>query len=212
VHRVTVTDWIGMRVASVAAATVAMVLASPIATAADGICIVCSEPSATYRCVVDDAAAAGSAAERAGQFVCISEIAQRNRHGICWVRRDLVGGCDAPEQRVSVRAAIPVLPAAPGAAAPSVTAPKPVIDVPGRDASTPIVPAGAGVPQTMEEVAKRTAAASSRSLEQANTTVKSSVTTAGDAIKNTGSAVGSAFEQTWTCVASLFKRCGTSSK
>lgn len=180
-------------------AVLAGLIAAP---AAAQVCVACNEPSAAYRCVVDDPAAAGPAGERAIQFVCVTELARRFGHGTCWVRRDLVPGCDAGEQRVSIGAALagppPPLPPAPGADAPSSVAGADPAAKPAPLAppAAPKPPPDPGVPQTMEEVARRTAASSGRELEKA-----------GSALKKTGQAVGDVFDLTVTCITSLFQKC-----
>jgi hypothetical protein len=146
------------------------------------VCVACNEPSAAYRCVIEDPAAAGQAGERALQFVCITELARRFGHGTCWVRRDLVPGCDANEQRVSVGAVLAGTPLPPAPLSEAPAAPKAPVDP--------------GVPQTMEEVARRTAQGSSEELKKA-----------GNALKKTGETVGDVFQAAVTCIVSLFQRC-----
>lgn len=168
-------------------------LAAP--PAAAQVCVACNEPSAAYRCVIEDPAAAGHGGERALQFVCITELARRFGHGTCWVRRDLVPGCDANEQRVSIGAALAGTPLLP---APLSEAPAPPGAPPsaGSPAAVQKAPADPGVPQTIEEVARRTAQGSSEELKKA-----------GNVLKKTGETVGDVFQATVTCITSLFQRC-----
>lgn len=180
---------------------------------AQGACVVCSEPAAIYRCLAEDATGAGvQDGDRAAQLLCITELARRNGHGSCLIRRDMTSGCDAPQQRVSIPAGVGG--SAPGVATASQPsspdgAPKPVAADPvARPADAPLPPANPDVPKTMVEVARKTADASDRELNKAGTAVTSSVKTAGDGLNKTGKAIGNAVSATFGCIVSLFKRCG----
>ena len=187
--------------ARVAAIATASVLLGAGAANAQNTCVVCSEPPAVYRCVADDgAASAGN--DRAAQLVCITELARRNGHATCSVRRDS-GTCDAPEQRVSLGAANPGPPPVAAIAPPQATQPAKTIALP-TVVDAPPPPANPAVPQTMEEVARRTAVASDRELGKAGTAVKDTVNSAGDTLKKTGKTVGTGF----TCLFTLFTKCG----
>lgn len=167
-----------------------------------GLCVVCSEPSASYSCVI---AEAGDpyllrGGERAVQFVCVTELAKLGGHASCRVRRDFSTHCDAPQRVVSVKGLAEPAPAP--AAAPQGADPNA-----GGDPKTPATAGVAaqsaqqqGPPQTLEELAKRTAAGSGDALKKTGTAVV-------DGAKSAGSAVGGALQQTWTCVTSLFTSC-----
>ena len=193
-----------------ASARLAVIATAPLllgsaAASAQSTCVVCSEPPAVYRCVAGDgAASAGN--DRAAQLVCITEIARRNGHATCSVRRDS-GTCDAPEQRVSLGAANPGPPPVEAITQPQATTPAKTSALPAVvDAPPPST--NPAVPQTMQEVARRTAAASDRELGKAGTAVKDSVNSAGDSLKKTGKTVGSAVGTGFTCLFTLFTKCG----
>lgn len=170
--------------------------------AAQGICVVCSEPWAIYRCVPGGSATATAAGgERGDALACVTELARRGGHAACSVRRE-ADQCDAPERRVEMQA-----PAAGTAATSQPAAPvgapeaKPAVATPEQQAQQ-------GPPTTVEEMAKRTAAASERELDKAGSTVKRQMNSAGETLQKTGEAVGNAVGGTVTCVITLFTKCG----
>lgn len=189
-----------------------------------GICVVCAEPSASYACVVAEADEAylKRGGERAVHFVCVTELAKLGGHASCRVRRDFSAHCDAPPRVVSLKGVVEPAPA---------TAGGPPAGDPAAGAD-PKGPATAGIaaqpgqpegpPQTLEELAKRTAEGSGDALKKTGTAVVDGAKSAGSAVggaikqtgtvvvdgaKSAGSAVGGALKQTWTCVTSLFTSC-----
>lgn len=179
-------------------ATAALVLGAPesLAQPQSGICVVCSEPSASYSCVIAEAGDPNLArgGERAAHFVCVTELAKLGGHASCRVRRDFSTHCDAPQRVVSVKGLVEPAPAA--VAASGGGAPTDPSTPQGQPAPAP----PQGPPQTLEELAKRTAAESGVALKKTGTAVV-------DGAKSAGSAVGGALQQTWTCVTSLFTSC-----
>lgn len=152
------------------------------------ICVVCEEPVALYRCRAEGANPA--AAPPAGlQIICVTEIAQRGRHGRC--RVDRTRGA-APCDGIVVAVSPPPPPLTTGGVTPSAPAPQAPI--------APVQPPADRPPETMEALAKAAA-------RQSTDTVKETTTAAGRQIEKAGSAVGSAFKKSWECVSSLFSRC-----
>ena len=67
------------------------------AAAAQEYCVVCSEPSALYRCVIDGAQPQGG---QPLQMLCVTAMAKAGGHGTCTVKRGTVFDCDGPVKRV----------------------------------------------------------------------------------------------------------------
>lgn len=175
----------------------ALALQSATAAAqAPTLCVVCTEPDATYRCQADPNFP--RPAENRLNLLCITEIAHAGQHGSCSVRRTQ-SACEGPLKMVAI---VP-----PPAAAP--TPPPPAI-APPRAASIPAIPASqpppetkaaaSGPPDTVEELAKRSAAQTKEQLEAATGAV-------GNVAKKTTGAVGDAASKSWKCLSSLFKDC-----
>lgn len=139
--------------------------AAPSVAIAQEYCVACTEPSALYRCVIDDAR---PGVAQSLQVACISRIARDGGHGQCAVKRGVtVFECDGIVKRISL-AAEPVPPQA--AAAPPVVAPTPA----PAPAAAPPPPADAP-PKTVAEMAKRAKADSDRQWEKTGNFFKKSL-------------------------------------
>lgn len=138
--------------------------AAPSYAIAQEYCVACTEPSALYRCVIDDARP-GVASSL--QVACISRIARDGGHGQCAVKRGVtVFECDGIVKRISL-AAEPVQPQP--TAPPQVGAPPPA----PAPAAAP-QPAD-GPPKTVAEMAKRAKADSDRQWEKTGNFFKKSL-------------------------------------
>jgi hypothetical protein len=145
--------------------------------AAQEFCVVCSEPNALYRCVIDGARPGGS---QSLQMLCITTLARNGGHGACAVKGGTVFQCSAPVVHVpwissDGTPSVGQSPAA-GEAAP---------------VGKPEEP-----PRTVVELAKR---ANEQTAEQFKK--------AGENVKSAGQALGDATKKTWDCMLSFFTRC-----
>jgi hypothetical protein len=167
------------------------------AAAAAELCVVCSEPAATYRCSVEHAEGADQfrGADKLIQYVCISQLAKAGGHGSCKVGRDAGAPCIGEPRVVSLGGA--TLPAeTAGDGQPAATAsPPPTVDGATTGTSVPGTK-GKEPPRTLVELADRTG----KDMEQ-------SMNKAGDAVNKAGDAVGGAFKKTLGCIVSLFQQC-----
>ena len=120
---------------------------------AQTVCVVCSEPDAIYRCQADTNFARPG--DTRLNLLCITEIAHAGQHGSCSVRRQQGGTCDGPLRTVAI------VPPPAGSPPPpdAVTAPP---GAPNAERS-----ARSGPPDTVEELANRTAAQSKEQLDAA---------------------------------------------
>jgi hypothetical protein len=173
------------RLAVLAALAMACVSADR-AVAAD-VCVECAEPAATYRCIValpGDAPLA-SLTSKAAQVVCMTELAKAGGHGFCRVTQGSVGGlCNGPERVVAFSQSGGAGPATSVNAGPSVGSP----DGARAEESQP--------PQTLADLAKKTAQSSTDEIKKA-----------GQAIKNSADSVGSKIGSAIKCVVTLFLSC-----
>jgi hypothetical protein len=174
----------------VAGAALLATIAITTDASAQEYCVTCSEPSATYRCVVTDARPGLS---QSLQLVCLQALARDGQHSSCAVKRGVtVFECDAPVKRISAGqpAAVPV----PGAAAGPGASAGPVVLVPvPPPAADPNAP-----PKTLLEAAQRAKDASDQQWKQS-----------GENAKAAGNATAGFFKKTFECFGSLFTRCGT---
>ncbi len=166
-------------------------------------CVTCSGPDAKYRCIIEGNASAAARSSR-GQLLCITELAKSGNHESCSVGRTTGEPCKGEPRTVmftsAAEAALPPL----GETPPSSTPPE--TESPALAAGQPAPPEAPTAaptnapPQTVEELAKQTVAASGKGLKKAGEAVT-------DTAKSTGSAVGNAVSKTWKCMTSLFSDC-----
>lgn len=160
----------------------AMATAQP-AAAASEVCVSCSGPPATYRCMVDDAEKLESyrGSKHILQLVCITELAKEGGHQQCRVQRTGADGCFGHARTVSLKSSVDAL---------TQRAATEADQGPGDEPeAAPVAPQKPGPPKTVEELARRTTASSK------------------DQIQKTGDSVGGAMKKGWNCLASLFKDC-----
>lgn len=175
----------------------AFAVALPCVCAVAGeICVVCSEPAASYRCGFDGDAAA-PASGPGFQLLCIKELATRGGHKSCTIDRARARGpCEGtlvalPNPADGVTAAAAAVPVPVPAPVPP-PMPEAVKDQP---------------PATVEAMAKASVEQSKKDWEKANATVKETTEEAGQDLKKAGNAVGNAMKKSWNCVVSLFSSC-----
>lgn len=160
----------------------AAVMLMPATAFAQEYCVACTEPSALYRCIIDNARP-GVASSL--QVVCINRIATEGGHGQCAVRRGVtVFECDGIVKRISMANDAP--PATAGAP-PSAPAPAAPVGTHAAPKSAPEVADPNEPPKTVAEMAKRAKAGNDRQMKEA----------------------GSFFKKTLGCIASLFTKCGS---
>jgi hypothetical protein len=142
-------------------------------------CVSCSEPSAMYRCVIENPRPGLSSSL---QVHCLTALAKEGGHAQCVVRRGVtVFECDAPVKKV----AIPADGAVPATEPQTVAKP-----------AEPQQPSEPSEPRTLAEMAQRAKEASDRQWKEA-----------GQNMKNAGQATGDFFKKTFTCIGSLFTKC-----
>ena len=150
---------------------------------AQDICVICSEPSAVYRCQLE----AGVKAAPQYQLHCMQQLAKEGAHASCAVRRNLSGAdCDGTLRIV----------AAPTQAAPAVG--EAIAPRPPTTSSAPASAPNAEPPATLAEAARRAKAGTDAQFKQAQDQLRTSTEKTGGALK-----------RSWDCVASFFKRCGS---
>jgi hypothetical protein len=167
-------------VAAVAGCLVFDAVAS--AVTAQEYCVSCSEPNATYRCVIIDPK---PGLAQSLQASCLTALARDGRHGRCVIKQGVtVFECDAPVKRVSV-SGTEALPAGPAPVGPVVVAPPPP---PAPDLTVP--------PKTMLEAAQRATQATDAQMRAS-----------GDKLKDAGNSTASFFKKSLTCLGTLFTKC-----
>jgi len=142
------------------------------------MCVVCSEPAATYRCTVEHGEKAQQfrGGDRVLQYLCITELAKAGHHARCAVSRDPPSSCLGEGRTVTATGVEGREQGEAARAAP-------------RAAQAPDAAPKDDAPKTLVELARKT-----------NDSVK-------DSAKSAGSAVGGAIQKTWNCLTSLFQGC-----
>ncbi len=145
-------------------------------------------------------------AQRAFEFLCLTELARVGGHESCRVSTGYTGPCIGQPHEIDV-SQLPKEPvvvgrpprdgqgASPeGAAGTPETAPPQAQAQPQNQPAQ--VPARKGPPETLEQLARETMAKS-----------KDQISNADESVRKAGGAVTGAVKQTWECLTSLFKRC-----
>jgi len=132
-------------------ATAALLLAGTTARAQE-YCVACSEPSAVYRCVIDNAQPGGA---QPLQVLCIQALTKAGGHGQCALKRGTVFDCNGPVKRIPWTASAEETPA------PLAT---PKAGPPPTDPKEP--------PQTVKELADRANKQTVDDMKKANETFK----------------------------------------
>lgn len=152
-------------------------------------CIACTQPTAVYRCVIEDARPGGQSLTR----LCLTALTRDGGHAHCSVKGGTVFDCNGPIKRVPWTALETGQVAAPASSE--------------REASKPAAAGNSdpkaepkaepkGEPKTMLELAKR----ANENMQKANEEMKEQAQSAGQAI-------GKASKKTWECMLSLFLGC-----
>lgn len=165
---------------AVAGAGVALALPA----AAQDVCIVCQDPNVTYRCASQDASVRAGDVRLA--FSCITELAKSGGHSSCSVSRKQTGACEGVPKTVGVIG--PDTPAVIGRPA-APTAPDPAAPASPPATAEQKSKKKDGPPDTVAELAKRTAESSKEQLKKA------------------GEGVTGAAKKSWRCLTSFFKDC-----
>jgi hypothetical protein len=161
-----------------------VIFASCCAAHAQEYCVVCSQPNAVYRCVIDGAQPQGG---QPLQMLCVTAMAKAGSHSNCSVKGGTVFDCDGAVRRVPWSAtnapAAPIAPQQPAA---------------GAQADPPASPEGP--PQTVVEMARRANQQTTEQMKKAGENITQGAKSVGDAVSN-------ATKKTWDCMTSLFTRC-----
>lgn len=152
------------------------------------ICVSCSGPTAIYRCTSDPSSGLDGHryGDRVLRFACISELSKLGNHEKCRARKGASEPCIGTEHVVTLGGSIDALASKATAAEPRDAESTSADAAAGAESATKD---NAGPPKTMEELARRTAAASKEQLDK------------------TGDTVGGAMKKSWNCLTSLFKEC-----
>jgi hypothetical protein len=192
------------------------------AVAANGYCVACSGPSATYRCTIAGMPD-GMPADPASQILCIKQLATSGGHERCSIERFSQENCNGPERIVAGGSVTTPLVTAPKietpqpAGQPSAKSAAKTLEegqpetgpVTGEEAAKDGTP-DAGTqdpPRTVEELAKNSVSSAKENLDKAGDAVTGGAKKAGEQIEGAGSAIGNAAKKSWTCLASLFSDC-----
>ncbi len=156
----------------------------PTPSRAQEYCVVCQEPDAIYRCVLQNT---GPSRRQPLKMACITALAEAGKHASCAVRGGTVFDCTGPIAHVDATSGLA-----------SGTAPA---TVPSAGGTTPKAPAAAlqaapkqaapddTPPATVEEAIKRTTSSTAATVSKA------------------GQSISNGAKKSWNCVTSLFKSC-----
>lgn len=174
------------------------------AAAAQEVCVSCKGPDRGYRCTVKegDRVKQVRGAQRAFEFLCLSELARVGSHESCRLSTGYTGPCIGQPHEIDVsqvakEAVVIGRPPRDGEGAPLEGAASATAAAPPQTPPQPAqAPPRKGPPDTLEQLARETVAKS-----------KDQISSADESVRKAGGAVTGAVKQTWECIASLFKRC-----
>jgi len=184
-----------------------LVLLSGTAGAAD-ICVKCTDPDASYDCVVNGS----TSADTVTKLYCITALAKVGPHASCAIDRNSVSPCQGERKEFT----IPARTDGPFGGAPDRNAnagvpevsPNGVAPVAGQehvDEQHSPQPASDAPPKTMQEVVEKSPI--SASLAETQKSAGNAAKSAGTALEKAGTAVGSAAKSSWKCLSSFFSNC-----
>lgn len=190
------------------AIALALALIPTTAVMAAEVCVVCSEPAASYRCAFEGDT--GAAVQPGAQLLCLKELATSARHKSCTIDRVRTAPCVGDLVTIAKPDGAGMTPQATSAptAIDAPTAPCEETAAPCQTATPAVTPPkDASPPQTMEELAKQAADQTKKDWEQAKSKIADGTKAAGREIEDAGAAVGGVAKQSLDCVASLFTKC-----
>ena len=143
-------------------------------SASQNVCVTCEGPATIYSCSLHPEVAGRSG--RGLPVMCIQEITLRYKHASCAVRRNQVGACNGQVYMLSSR---------------QVEASKSneVVTTTTANTKSNQVVAKTREPETVVELAKRTASTTNKE------------------IKRSAATVSQAARSTWRCISTLFSKC-----
>lgn len=196
----TVAKKFGLSVASLA-------LLPGIAMAAE-MCVKCSDPDASYDCVLNGA----NSADTVAKLYCITALAKVGPHGSCAIDRNSVSPCQGERKEFTIPASTDgVWGDAPQHDAATDTLRPQDRASPGPDAEhphgepPPEQAASDAPPKTVQEMVEKGSV--SAGLAETQKTAGNAAKSAGTALEKAGSAVGSAAKTSWKCLSSFFSNC-----
>ena len=177
---------------------------------AGDVCVVCSDPVATYRCEI--AGADGAKPQEPGlQLACIKQIATRGGHGSCSVNTRVGGPCDGVLVVIEAQSVDRPTPPVADNGVPKAPVILPPVNEGVSEATGGAPPAGSAAPgappATVEALAKIAAEQTKKDWEKTKATVNDSAQAAGQQVTKAGATVGSVFKKSWDCLSTLFTGC-----
>jgi hypothetical protein len=164
-----------------------VLLCGPLSSAAaQEFCVTCTEPTAIYRCSIQDGRPGGA---QPLQLRCVTALAKEGGHATCSIKHGTVFDCDGPLKRI---------PFSDSDIPPPTSQAEASISTETSQAGQ--TPSPQTEPRTMVELAKQASDATSNQVKKAGESVANSAKTAGEVVVD-------AMKKSWECVSSLFFRC-----
>lgn len=186
------------------------------------LCVKCSDPNASYACVVN--ISGGGMAETAAKLYCITALAKSGSHARCAIDRNSAPPCQGERKELPIPSVFqggaddaPDQPDAPAAGTNASTVDLPTI-VPS--VAPPAGPADAAQqppkdaaaeppPKTVQEMVEKGAKSAGDGIAETQKSAGDAAKSAGTALQKAGTAVGDAAKNSWKCLSSFFSNCGS---
>lgn len=185
------------------------------------ICVKCTEPEASYACVVR-----ASEVDTASKLYCITALAKAGPHASCAIDRNMTAPCPGPRKELPVPAGLDSVPGEPqhesggadttlqpGAIRPEVSDGPPAVPSVGAatstatDAAEPRNPDANAPPKTVQEIVEKGAKSAGDGITETQKTAEEAAKSATTALEKAGAAVTGAAKNSWKCLSSFFSNC-----
>jgi hypothetical protein len=192
------------------------------AARATELCVKCTEPDASYACVVGGVS--NATLDTVAKFYCITTLAKAGSHASCSIDRSMTAPCPGIRKELAIPAFLNGSDA--GDQQQDASSPRQNHTNSGsQEANIPPAPTGSGPavaptpnmspnpptneqpPKTVQEMMEKSANSAGAGITQTQKSAGDAAKSASTALEKAGSAVGGAAKSSWKCLSSFFSNC-----
>jgi hypothetical protein len=193
-----------------------------VATAhATELCVKCTNPDASYACVVG--ASSNANLDTVAKFYCITTLAKAGSHASCSIDRTIAAPCPGTRKELPIPAFLNDMGGGDHPQSASSAQPNPT-STGGQQANIPPASAGNSAaapprdqppnpptmeqpPKTVQEMLEKSAKSAGEGLNETQKSTGDAAKSASTALEKAGSAVGGVAKNSWKCLSSFFSNC-----
>jgi hypothetical protein len=198
-----------------------LTLAASVAANSTELCVKCTNPDASYACVVG--ASSNATLDTVAKFYCITQLAKAGSHASCAIDRATAPPCPGERKELPIPAFLEDGGAASKLPDKSASDQHPG-DVGTRPATAPIAgatsagppvhdqqanppPAAEQPPKTVQEMVEKSAKTAGAGLSETQKAAGDAAKSTTTALEKAGTAVGGVAKNSWKCLSSFFSNC-----